>query len=47
MKSKQTGPTDGLVVSGLTELALGALTGWPKGFTGLAAVAWKRWLSVR
>src|SRR4051794_5876134 len=27
--SKHPQPIDGLVVSGLTELALGALTGWP------------------
>ncbi|QEC48773.1 hypothetical protein FSW04_15130 [Baekduia soli] len=29
MKAKDAPPIDGLVVSGLTELALGALTGWP------------------
>jgi hypothetical protein len=29
VKRKRNPPIDGLVVSGLTELALGALTGWP------------------
>ena len=29
MRRKRTPEIDGLVVSGLTELALGALTGWP------------------
>lgn len=29
MNRKRTKESDGLVVSGLTELALGALTGWP------------------
>jgi hypothetical protein len=28
-RNNQTAPVDALVVSGLTELALGALTGWP------------------
>ena len=29
MESNHSAPIDGLVVAGLTELALGALTGWP------------------